>query len=93
ETGQLLTGSFMDYCMPRADDMPFVEFANLEVPNPNNPLGVKGCGEAGPIGAKPAVANAVLDAVASVGVENAQMPFTPQKVWSLIHEQDVVAAE
>lgn len=93
ETGQLLTGSFMDYCMPRADDMPFVEFANLEVPNPNNPLGVKGCGEAGTIGAKPAVANAVLDALASVGVENAQMPFTPQKVWSLIHEQDVVAAE
>lgn len=93
ETGQLLTGSFMDYCMPRADDMPFVEFANLEVPNPNNPLGVKGCGEAGTIGAKPAVANAVLDALASRGIENAQMPFTPQKVWQLLNDPDAVAAE
>lgn len=93
ETGQLLTGSFMDYCMPRADDMPFVEFANLEVPNPNNPLGVKGCGEAGTIGAKPAVANAVLDALASRGIKNAQMPFTPQKVWALLNAPDAVAAE
>jgi carbon-monoxide dehydrogenase large subunit len=93
ESGQLLTGSFMDYCMPRADDMPFVEFANLEVPNPNNPLGVKGCGEAGTIGAKPAVANAVLDALASRGIENAQMPFTPQKVWQLLNDPQAVAAE
>lgn len=93
-SGQLLTGSFMDYCMPRADDMPFVEFANLEVPNPNNPLGVKGCGEAGTIGAKPAVANAVLDALASHGVVNAQMPFTPQKVWELLNnDASAVAAE
>lgn len=93
ETGQLLSGSFMDYCMPRADDMPFVEFANLEVPNPNNPLGVKGCGEAGTIGAKPAVVNAVMDALASRGIENAQMPFTPQKVWDLLNGPDAVAAE
>ena len=75
---QLLTGSFMDYGIPRADDMPVIRFDTLGVPNPNNPLGAKGCGEAGTIGAMPSIMNAIIDALDGTQIE---MPATPEKVW------------
>jgi carbon-monoxide dehydrogenase large subunit len=86
ETGQLLSGSYMDYAMPRADRMPSIDFSYNEVPCKNNPLGVKGAGEAGTIGAPPAVIHAVLDALKPYGVAHIDMPATPQKIWSLIHK-------
>jgi len=79
--GQMLTGSYMDYAMPRADDMPMVETDRTTTPCPHNPLGVKGAGEAGAIGSTPAVVNAVVDALAHLGVTDIQMPVTPQRVW------------
>jgi aerobic carbon-monoxide dehydrogenase large subunit len=85
DSGQLLTGSFMDYCMPRADQMPTIDFSYNEVPCLNNPLGVKGAGEAGSIGAPPAVVHAVLDALKPYKVSHIDMPATPQKIWRAIH--------
>ena len=84
--GQLVTGSFMDYAMPHADDVPSVEFSYNVVPCRTNPLGVKGAGEAGAIGAPPAVINAVVDALAGVGVESIEMPATPHNVWRAIRQ-------
>jgi aerobic carbon-monoxide dehydrogenase large subunit len=78
EYGQLLTGSYMDYTMPRADDVPEVRVGFTNTPSTTNPLGMKGCGEAGAIGAPPAVINAVCNAL---GVRDLQMPLTPEKVW------------
>ena len=78
DNGQLITGSFMDYCIPRADDVPSFTVETTETPSPLNPLGVKGCGEAGAIAAPAAVMNALTDAL---GTENIDMPATPQKVW------------
>ncbi|MFD0846706.1 xanthine dehydrogenase family protein molybdopterin-binding subunit [Sphingosinicella xenopeptidilytica] len=79
ESAQLLTGSFMDYGIPRADDMPrSIAFASRPVPNPNNPLGAKGCGEAGTIGAMPSVMNAIVDALDGTHVD---MPATPETLW------------
>ncbi|MCB2106555.1 MAG: xanthine dehydrogenase family protein molybdopterin-binding subunit [Rhodobacteraceae bacterium] len=83
-SGQLTTGSFMDYTMPRADSTPRFDFAYTEVPTPNNVLGIKGAGEAGTIGATPAVANAVIDALAPLGVSHLDMPMTPLKIWQAI---------
>ncbi len=85
ETGQLLTGSFMDYCMPRAMDLPSIglEF-NQDAPTQSNPLGVKGAGEAGATGAPPAVVNAVVDALKPFGIAHVDMPLTPLKVWQAI---------
>jgi carbon-monoxide dehydrogenase large subunit len=83
-SGQMLTASFMDYTMPRADNTPHFKFAYTEVPTPNNVLGIKGAGEAGTIGATPAVANAVLDALAPLGVTHLDMPMTPLKIWRAI---------
>jgi carbon-monoxide dehydrogenase large subunit len=83
-SGQLLSGSFMDYCMPRADDLPSFRFASQETLNPNNPLGVKGSGESGSIGAPAAVANAVVDALWHLGIDEINMPMTPMKVWRAI---------
>lgn len=81
DAGQLLTGSFMDYGIPRADQMPpAVTFETLNTPSPTNPLGVKGCGEAGTIGAMPSVINAIIDALDGKQVE---MPATPEKLWRL----------
>jgi carbon-monoxide dehydrogenase large subunit len=80
EGAQLLTGSFMDYGVPRADDMPFVHFDTLPTESPTNPLGVKGCGEAGTIGAMPSIINAIIDALDGVQVE---MPATPEKLWRI----------
>jgi carbon-monoxide dehydrogenase large subunit len=84
ESGQLVTGSFMDYALPRADDMSQIEFDYNVVPCTTNPMGVKGAGEAGAIGAPPAVINAIVDALAEHGVEHVDMPATPEKVWRLL---------
>jgi carbon-monoxide dehydrogenase large subunit len=81
ESGQLLTGSISDYALPRAEDLPALEFAYNVVPCRTNPLGVKGAGEAGAIGAPPALMNAVLDAVAELGVDRLDMPLTPERMW------------
>lgn len=87
ENGQLLTGSYMDYAMPRADDLPSFEIDRKVTPCPHNPLGVKGAGEAGCIGSTPAVVNAVMDALAPLGVKkNLEMPLTPQRVWRAMQE-------
>jgi carbon-monoxide dehydrogenase large subunit len=84
--GQQLTGSFLDYCLPRADDVPSygVETSKEATPCTHNPLGVKGCGEAGAIGAPVAVINAIVDALAPLGVKHIEMPATPQRVWQTI---------
>ena len=86
DTGQLLAGSFMDYCMPRADDLPSFELAFNAVPTPTNPIGAKGAGEAGAVGALPAMMNAVVDALAPLGVEHVAMPATPECIWRAIRD-------
>ncbi len=83
ESGQLLTGTFMDYCMPRADNLPDFKVAFTNTPSPSNPLGIKGCGEAGAIGAPPAIINALTDAL---GVRSFDMPATPERVWRALKE-------
>ncbi|MFL4985059.1 MAG: xanthine dehydrogenase family protein molybdopterin-binding subunit [Xanthobacteraceae bacterium] len=85
-SGQLLSGSFMDYAMPRADMFPPFESENNEVPAPNNPLGVKGAGEGGTTGAPPAIINAIVDALREYGVRDVIMPATPERVWRAIHQ-------
>jgi len=85
--GQLISGSFMDYRMPRADDLPSFQVATNVTLCTHNPLGVKGCGEAGAIGAPAAVINAVVDALAPLGVTDIDMPATPERVWRAIHEK------
>jgi aerobic carbon-monoxide dehydrogenase large subunit len=84
ETGQIINGSYMDYTMPRADDLPMFELGSQVTPCPHNPLGVKGAGEAGCIGSTPAVVNAVVDALWSAGhkVKDVRMPMTPERVWT-----------
>ena len=84
--GQLLTASFMDYAMPRATDLPFIRFTTEPVPSTANPLGMKGCGEAGTVGALAALANAMRDALAPAGVTAVDMPFTPSRVWTWLEE-------
>ncbi|MGA0572409.1 xanthine dehydrogenase family protein molybdopterin-binding subunit [Variovorax sp. VNK109] len=84
DTGQLLTGSFMDYAMPRADDFPEFKLDTVCTPCSHNPLGTKGCGEAGAIGSPPAVINAVLDALRPLGVKDFDMPASPSRVWEAI---------
>jgi carbon-monoxide dehydrogenase large subunit len=84
ESGQLMTGSFMDYTMPRADDFPEFKIASICTPCTHNPLGTKGCGEAGAIGSPPAVINAVLDALREMGVKDFDMPASPLRVWEAI---------
>lgn len=83
-TGQLITGSLMDYCIPRADDVPFFQVDTRETPCTHNPLGVKGCGEAGAIGAPPALINAITDALS---VREIAMPATPQTVWRTLQNK------
>jgi carbon-monoxide dehydrogenase large subunit len=73
----------MDYWMPRADNMPHIDFKTNEVPCTTNPLGAKGCGEAGTVGAAPAFVNAVVDALSPYGVAHIDMPVTPLKVWQI----------
>ena len=81
DSGQLLTGSMMDYCLPKADNIPNFDVTTNVTPCTHNVLGVKGCGEAGAIGSPPAVINAVLNALSDYNVENLQMPATPERVW------------
>ena len=83
ETGQLLTASYMDYAMPRADDLPNFNVATTCTPCTHNPLGVKGCGEAGAIGAPPALISAICDAT---GARDVAMPATPHRVWQAMQE-------
>jgi aerobic carbon-monoxide dehydrogenase large subunit len=84
DSGQLLSGSFMDYAVPRADDLPDIEVEFVEVPCGTNPLGVKGAGEAGAVGSPPAVINALVDALRPAGVTHIDMPATPEKVWKAL---------
>jgi carbon-monoxide dehydrogenase large subunit len=84
ESGQLLQGTYMDYTMPRADNLPMFEHSTTVTPCPHNPLGAKGAGEAGTIASTPAVVNAVIDAIAHLGVKMIEMPCTPPKIWSAI---------
>ncbi|HXX06912.1 MAG TPA: xanthine dehydrogenase family protein molybdopterin-binding subunit [Pseudolabrys sp.] len=84
--GQLVTGSFMDYAMPRAHDAPMINVASHPVPTKSNPLGAKGCGEAGTSGGLPSVANAVLDALSAYGIRHLEMPMTPPRIWQAIQE-------
>ena len=87
EDGQLLTASFMDYAMPRADNFPFFHFETRNVPSTTNALGIKGAGEAGTIGATPAALNAVTDALwRAYGIRHIEMPATPARIWAAIQE-------
>ena len=85
-SGQLVTGSMLDYALPRADKLPDIEVMSTVTPSPHHPLGLKGIGEAGTIASTVAVYNAVLDALAPLGVETLQMPFTPERVWRAIQD-------
>jgi aerobic carbon-monoxide dehydrogenase large subunit len=85
EQGQLITGELMDYALPKAAQIPWFETDRTETPSPVNPLGVKGVGEAGTIGATPAIVNAVVDALSPFGVKHIDMPARPEKIWKLIH--------
>ncbi|PWE28286.1 xanthine dehydrogenase [Pararhodobacter marinus] len=84
--GQLLTGSLMDYAVPRATDVPNIRFVSDPTPSKNNPIGMKGCGEAGTVGALAAVSNAALDALWSRGVRHVDMPLTPLRIWSWLND-------
>jgi len=84
-SGQLLTGSFMDYAMPRASDLSAIDIGTHPVPTKTNPLGVKGAGEAGSVGALPAVANALVDALSVLGIDDVPMPATPERLWRAIN--------
>ena len=86
DSGQNLTGSFMDYCMPHAEAFPHIDIKSHPVPTATNPLGVKGAGEAGCVGALPAVGNALVDALAHLGVRHVDMPATPERVWRVMDE-------
>ena len=86
DSGQILTGSFMDYTMPRADDFCYFEIGNNPVPATTNPLGIKGAGEAGTTGALPALMNAVNAALSPLGIRHVEMPLTAETVWRAIRE-------
>jgi carbon-monoxide dehydrogenase large subunit len=88
EDGQLVTGSLMDYAIPRATDFPRFELSNTVTPSPINPLGVKGIGEAATIGSTPCIVNAAVDALSEFGVEHIDMMLRPEKLWRLIHQSD-----
>src|SRR5712671_3505797 len=85
DSGQLLSGTFMDYAMPRADNLPNFSFTTRNVPCTANPLGLKGAGEAGAVGSPPAVINAIVDALHAKGVRHVDMPATPKRVWEALH--------
>jgi len=87
ESGQLMTGSYMDYAMPRAADVPFFSFVSQGIPTATNPVGAKGCGEAGCAGSLPSVMNAIVDALSPYGVRHVDMPATPQAIWRIIHKR------
>jgi aerobic carbon-monoxide dehydrogenase large subunit len=91
-SGQLVTGSFMDYAMPRADSLPDMLCETSPVPTETNPLGVKGAGEAGAVGAMPAVGNALVDALGSLGIRDVPMPATPERLWRAIRDANRMPA-
>ena len=93
DSGQLLTGSLMDYTLPRADDLSPIEVASLPQPTASNPLGTKGVGESGPTGALPATMSAVLDALAPLGIDDIAMPATPERIWQAIRKARTRLAE
>ncbi|HEY7544254.1 MAG TPA: molybdopterin cofactor-binding domain-containing protein, partial [Blastocatellia bacterium] len=86
EQGQLVTGTLMDYAVPKAAHAPRFELDSTETPSPVNPMGVKGVGEAGTIGATPAIVNAVVDALAPFGVRHLDMPIRPEAVWRIVNK-------
>jgi carbon-monoxide dehydrogenase large subunit len=86
EEGQLLTGSLMDYAIPKARHIPWIEADRTETPSPSNPLGAKGIGESGTIGATPAIVNAVVDALSPLGVRHVDMPLTAHKIWQILRQ-------
>ncbi|HUJ20894.1 MAG TPA: xanthine dehydrogenase family protein molybdopterin-binding subunit [Bryobacteraceae bacterium] len=86
DNGQLITGELMDYAIPKANMVPWIESSHTTTPSPVNPLGVKGVGEAGTIGCSPAVVNSVVDALSHLGVRHIDMPLTPEKLWNLVHQ-------
>lgn len=88
EAGQLMTGSYMDYALPRAADVPFLSFISQGISTATNPVGAKGCGEAGCAGSLPSVMNAIVDALSPHGVRHVDMPATPQAIWRAIHRSD-----
>ncbi|MCK8785451.1 xanthine dehydrogenase family protein molybdopterin-binding subunit [Roseomonas sp. NAR14] len=91
ESGQLLSASFMDYALPRAEDLPDIEVEFVEIPCETNPLGVKGAGEAGAVGSPPALMNALVDALAGTGVTHLDMPATPETVWKALAQARLAA--
>jgi carbon-monoxide dehydrogenase large subunit len=86
ESGQLLTGSLLDYAIPRADSVPAIRSSFQKSPSPTNPIGVKGIGESGSIAAPPAIVHAVLDALGPLGVTDVDMPMTPTRIWAAIQQ-------
>src|SRR5581483_4648822 len=88
EGGQLLSGTFMDYAMPLAETMPQMRIGHTVTPSPRTPLGLKGVGEAGTIGSVPAIVNAVMDALAPLGIRHLDVPLTPAKIWKAIQEAE-----
>ena len=93
DEGQLLTTTFMEYALPRAWDIPMIDFDTIPVPSVQNPMGMKGCGEAGTVGALAAVSNAVQDALWERGVKQVDMPFTPLRMWEMLGGSGAIAAE
>ena len=89
EQGNNLAGTFMDYLLPTAMETPAWETGKTITPSPHHPLGAKGVGESATVGAPPAIANAVVDALSHLGVEHIDIPITPQKVWAILHEKGV----
>jgi carbon-monoxide dehydrogenase large subunit len=88
DSGQLITASFLDYGMPRADDFPSFASEFVEIPCKTNPLGIKGIAESGTIGAPPTVVNAVIDALSGRGVKRLDMPLTPERIWAAANKRD-----
>jgi carbon-monoxide dehydrogenase large subunit len=92
ELGNNMAGTFMDYLLPTAVETPAWEVAKTITPSPHHPIGAKGVGESATVGAPPAIANAVVDALWHLGVRNIDIPLTPQKVWGILHEKGVTAS-
>jgi carbon-monoxide dehydrogenase large subunit len=91
QNGQVLSGTFLDYALPKASQLPSFVLDNVESPAPGNPLGAKGAGEAGCIGAPPTIVNAVLDALAPFDITAVDMPLRPEKIWTLMRQAAVVS--
>jgi len=92
DNAQLLSGSMMDYAVPKASFLPRIELESTETPSPTNPMGVKGVGETGTIASTPAVVNAVVDALSPFGIKHLDMPLTPEKVWRAMESMTPVAS-